>query len=203
MNTYYIDKINQIKKSCKCRQMIPFCVDCSSLISLELKKEEANLPIRYREFKLEDIQSPLLQEQKQAIIAYLENQVLTTNFYFYNGHNQIRTAIGCTVLIELLKKGNSCFFTNMDKCLGGTINNDEQFLTKVKESDFLLIDNLGSEILPESGILEKVLENILKDRLFQLKPTILTSSKTIDQLNSCFRFNLNEIMDYSLMIIKF
>ena len=203
MTNYILDQIKLIKSNCSCNGTIPFCPNCSSSIKLEWDKEKANIPLRWRKADFENIKSPVLQDTKQLITDYLNNIDTNFNFFFYNGNSSVRTIFSCIFLIELLKRGYSCFFTNLSMYIRTILTEDNDRLSLIKESDFIVLDDLGKETKSESGMLQSIFEGLLKERMYQLRPTIITSQKSIEYLNSYFGFDINTVLDQSLKTIKF
>lgn len=197
---------NDVRAKCSCKGLKPFC-ECNYIIKKEIKKITTNIPLKYLAFTFEDIDKITVQEQKKQLLEYIEK--LDFNFkngfglFLYGDRGYAKTVLGSLVLIEVLNKGYSVFFTTLDQCLKGIIGRDEDYLKKLYESDFVMLDGLGNEVVPDSGIMNTILNNLIRSRGDSLRPTIITTNKTVHELEKHFNTVLQGLLKEYFIQIKF
>ena len=186
----YLSEFKQLKQQeCGCADMVPFC-KCSGLIKLEIKRIEANIPLKFLPFTLDDVKYDSIKEQKKAIIGYIDN--FKNNFrggiglYLHGKKGLAKGLLGCLVLSAIIQKGHNCYFTTLDAYIKAVIGRDEETIEKIETVDVLMVDGIGKEYVAESGVVSKCFEKLLKMRCDKMLPMILTSGKTDVELGHYF-----------------
>jgi len=195
---------------CKCRGTDPSC-KCVALFNFAVRKINANLPAKYRKFKINDI----TYSQSKPIVRRLNKYVNNLNEYYnkgvglllYGNPGTAKTALGVAILNVVLKEGYSCYFTTLSDCLEILFDYWEDkknnLFLKLSNVDFLMIDDIGREYRPRSGITEKNLDELIRYRTDSLLPTILTSNLSLEQLGDIYGDRFYSILHEHFIHIPF
>jgi len=177
----------------KCNHKKMNC-DCMRKFKKEMKLIRSNIPIKYISLKMKDITHPQIRIQKKVIKKYIkkidEYFKRGIGFYLYGQTGLAKTALGVMILKAAIDKGKTAYFidyrdlidfyTKIWKMSGSEKGDTEkEFEDKIYCVDYLLIDNLGSEI--KTKIDFSILEKILRKRNYANLPTIITSNVKITQ----------------------
>lgn len=112
-----------------------------------------------------------------------------------------KTLLGCCLLKVALLKGYSVQMTS----LGGIIeaytdgwteyNKRERFNKRIKNVDFLLIDDVGKEYRAKSNDLTEIaFDNLIRYRSFRHKPFILTTNASSEALHNTYGKSLMSLI---------
>lgn len=79
--------------------------------------------------------------------------------------------------------------------------NEAEAVQKARESDFLLIDDIGKEHRGQSGFVQTVFDNLIRYRVQHRLPTFLTSNLTKTQLNNIYGESVMSLLEGKLKVI--
>lgn len=158
-----------------------------------LKKtlERANVGSKYINLdfsQLEDV-SQSFANVKQRAMNYCKALTVCKKkglgIYLYGDNGRGKTALEVCMLREIAKQGYSIYLTNLTEVTDKLFKNEIK-LPFLKEVDFLVIDDIGSERMFKSGndetfVADKANE-IISSREKDLKPTLFTSNLSISSL---------------------
>ena len=153
-------------------------------IIVEQHKINSNIPIHYREKTLKDIDEPKLKPVLKKLKDYVD---LATYYrksgkglYLYGDPGTAKTSVGCIMLIELIKKRFSAYYTDLDEYLQsqfGSEDYDEDLDRDLKETiDFVLLDNMGREYHDSKGFKKVKIEELIRKRTDNRLPIIIISN---------------------------
>ena len=216
-DNYRIEKLKkEIITDCpKCRGYGTPC-SCQDDFAYEIKKIYAAIPLKFRDFTLDTIDSPSVQAAKRQVSQYIDNipeeKTDGQGLYLWS-HNKgtAKTALSCIVLLEALKKGYTAHFTDLDICISeimdGWFDKEKRaaFEKRVLEADFLVIDDIGGMEIKTKGnkdVIATALTTLFRKRANALLPTILTSNLDLQDIDDVFGERLYSIMFEHLKIIK-
>lgn len=156
-------------------------------LMVEIRQAQGNIPLKFRNQTLEAIDHPQLQRVKGYVQDYIDNIVQYRQEgkapVFYGSNGLGKSLMASIVLIEAIKKNYTVLFTDVDGCVAsrnsgfGDEDNREEFEHNFLTVDFLLIDELGSELKStKSNNVASTLTKILKARVHNFRPTIITTN---------------------------
>jgi DNA replication protein DnaC len=144
--------------------------------------EEAQIPVEYWFLKMEDFQGP--NKLKTFVDDYMshikENYTNGKSVCFVGGHGIGKTYSVCCILRKALRTGLSAYYVSAGDLINNVVN-DSQMRNKMKEVDFLVIDELDSRFFTSSAQKElfgSMYENIFRNRCQNKFPTIMCSNET-------------------------
>lgn len=178
----------------------PITEECSNCKKQEMENKELNLRMdlkkanigsRYINLdfsKLENVSNSFV-EAKQSAINYCKASSICKKrglgMYIFGDNGRGKTALEACMLKELAIQGFSVYLTNLTEVTDKLFKKEIE-LAFLKDVDFLVIDDIGSERMNksdtnESFISEKTNE-IIASREKNLRPTLFTSNLSISSL---------------------
>jgi DNA replication protein DnaC len=176
-----------------------------------MNKVNANIPPQFRDFTLTKIDQPESQKVVKKIQKYIEK--LSTyrkkgiGLYLYGNTGTAKSALGCIILMNALKRRYTCYFTDVEEYLDLSVNkkDDEEaqeVVRRLSNADFLVIDDLGREYRDVKGFVESQVDELIRYRIKNLLPTIITTNKTREEL-AVNKFRLLSVLNEHFLIIPF
>lgn len=164
--------------------------DCRQQLTLHKHYLNANIGLLYQRLNWDD---------------FVANDAVLQDVYGYlNRHeHMVRAGIGATflgpvgtgktMLVSLMAKafvrlGYSVWFTTfaavIEMFTSGWRSEEERrrFERRVVQSDVLVLDDVGKEFRTKTNLAESTFDHILRQRVIALRPTLLTSNMTRDEL---------------------
>jgi len=189
---------------------------CQELYAMEIRKAQAEIPIKYRNFTLETINSPVARPARDKVEKYIHSLAEKRKtgdglFLWSESKGTAKTAFGCILLLQALEKGYSTYFTTLGKCVDRTAEGwyddvkKEEFKQHILETDFLLIDDIGGGEIKTRGnreLTETTFTTLFRDRCNALLPTIMTSNLHPQDLQSDYGERLFSIACEHLSTIE-
>ena len=192
------------------------CPSGEFALKLENKKAESNIKIEFRNLTLDKMVDTKLTGVLKEVYQYVED-------YEYNIDNGIglflssectvtgKSAIAYGIAMEFLKRDKTAFCIGFDECislLSGRLNTDEQkrFRYKVLNVDLLILDDLGlkeSITIKQKDFVRNEFTLLFKERSSNLKPTILTSNKGVDDLERLYEKQFKSVFLSRMKTIVF
>jgi len=171
--------------SCKCYREYFF----------EMAKINAKIPMNYRRFTLDSLDTSSIQTAIKKISKYVEKidfyRKTGKGLYLYGKQGTGKSVVGCIVLMEAAKHGYSAYFTDireyLDRMFGSKFQRDAEDGTQndlLRSSEFLLIDNLGQDPLDSKGLKKSWIDDLLRYRTDNLLPTIIVTNKNEQDLTA-------------------
>ncbi len=220
MENMDLQEINRLKQiiimNCtKCKGYGNPC-SCQDKFQLEVRKLLANIPPKYRNFMINQINAPAVQKARIEVQEYLndltEEKEKGRGLYLWSQNKgTAKTALACITLIEALKKGYSAYFTDLDECIAAIMDGwydkekRAEFEKRILHSEFLVIDDIGGMEIKTKGNVElitTVLTTTFRKRSNALRPTILTSNLPLQDVDRAFGERLQSSMHEHLRIIE-
>lgn len=99
-----------------------------------------------------------------------------------------KTLLSLLLLKRLLSLGYDGFFTTfpdfLDYWTGGWRDEDEKswFVRRIRNAEFLVIDDIGKEMRGRFQVAEASLDAVVRSRVANLLPTIITMNLTVEEL---------------------
>lgn len=179
-----------------CHGKNPIC-SCYSKFSLDFKKYNAHIPQRFFDSSIKNTNHNIekfIRGELQGL--YLEGDSKIT-----------KTELLCAILISCLSNGKECYMTDALECsqvITGHWKNlyPEQY-RKVLNCDVLGINDVGDERKPDSGVVEEVFDGLIKERLFDGKQVIITSSLDVTQFCAVYTKARYDLIASSFKVISF
>ncbi len=187
-------KKHVVYKCPKCKGKNSFC-DCWRNFNYELSKATANIPIKYRRYTLADFTHPQLKKQKETVTNYINSiedmRFHGTSLYLYGDKGTAKTMSAILILMAALQHIYKCrYFESFRACIeflkeewGDDLKEGTDTLKQVlSDYDFIVIDNVGSEVLPNNSTTTGLVKNLLIHRSNSLLPTIFVSPVAAEKL---------------------
>ena len=122
----------------------------------------------------------------KAYAIDLENQLQAGHGLLMTGPcGQLKTTMACAIALAAIKEKKSVFFVSMPELLTKLLQDpqDGTFLSKVRERDVVILDDLGMEYQSKkSDWMKGQVDAIITHRYNELKPTIITTNLDADQI---------------------
>lgn len=201
----------------KCIHGWAFC-ECFKIFDLELKFARAKIPIKFWHWSFDkyDPMQERAKEYKIKILKYLESQNLKKahdkgiGFYFQGGNGLGKTLLVCLTLQEAIKQGYSARFTTLteivDMLTAGWYSEEKKrdFVTEMREIDFLGIDDVGREFEgKDSSLISSSFDNLFRERANNCLPTFITSNIPMNQINNKYAEGLFSLFSEHLIPLIF
>lgn len=141
-------------------------------------------------------------ELRNLIVKYVSypEQMLADNinivFSGCNGNG--KTLLASIILQELYARYYSGYFINFQEILKRTYT--KQDTSMIYESEFLVIDELGAEIDSAKGSEKSLLEEILKQRESNSRPTIICTNLKIDEITKRYGYTVGSMLKQAIVI---
>lgn len=182
MNTKKKDLIKRkIKDKHGCEGACVRCVQHGILID---KMEESNIPVGYWLLNMKDFAgSSKLKELVDLYISDLDSKFATgTSICLAGNQGTGKTMSSLCILKAALKNNYSAYYTTaIDMMNELTSQSGHELRAKIKNVDFLVIDELDSRFFPSDSAKElfsSIYENVFRTRAHNLRPTIICTNET-------------------------
>lgn len=131
------------------------------------------------------------------------------SLFLYGSNGTGKTFLGVEILKEALRQKHTVQFAS----LGGIIQAftdgwyDEKkrlmYEKRIKEVDFLMIDDVGKEMrVSKNGLTEMVFDNLIRYRTFRNKPMIFTTNSDIDSIENAYGKSIVSLMYGKFIPVK-
>jgi hypothetical protein len=195
-------KIKVVNNCKKCGGKNSSC-DCYKQFSWDIKKFNSGIPPRF--FDIDYNKISLNDKQKSVCDKFINQEI--QGLYLEGGLKTLRTELMCSILTESLKNNKKCYFIDSLACaqLGAKqwYNEDSEDYNKLISSDVLALNDIGDERRPESGIVQDVLDNVIRQRLFDMHQVVISSSLTIEQFATIYTKSRFDLIANSFKVISF
>jgi len=162
-----------------------------------------NVPKRFWNVSFDKI-LPEESDHRKVIKKYL----ITIDERFNRGCGLLLTGnngtgkTSCAVVVgkEARRKGYLVLFIRSTALRDGIINNKvfddgNTFLERARNVDLLIIDDLGKEYSKEYGSYNSsIYEDLLRVRVDEVKPTIITSNLDVEQMNKEYKISMMKLL---------
>lgn len=166
------------------------CSRCARISSLIDKMEESNIPAGYWLLSMKHFSgSNLLKDIVDSYILKIkENYKNGVSVCFSGNQGTGKTMSSICILKAALKNEFSAYYITASDMLSDLTNYNSNYdlRKKLKESDFLVIDELDSRFFVSDSVKELfsgLYENIFRYRTHNLFPTIICTNETSGILN--------------------
>lgn len=185
------EKHTLIDSCSKCKGL-DFNCECYRKYDIEVRKVRANIPVKYRKANLSELRAKEAAAPKEILNGYIDKlSVHRKNgkgLYLWGSAGTAKTYSGCAVLIKALEQGYSAYFATLDAVIDGILRNRStagSFVSLLQSVSFLMIDDVGYAYRPakdEIAFVDSLLDRIIRQRGNDLLPIILTSHKSLNDL---------------------
>ena len=163
-------------------QYDPKCVKTLRLMDLMC---EANIPMGYWFLKMKDFNGPNLVKEiiEKYIDSIEDNYVNGVSFCLAGNQGTGKTMSSICVLKAAIKKGLSAHYTTASDIMSEMTDykNSYSYRRILRDSDFLVIDELDSRFFPSDAqkeLFSSIYESIFRHRSHNTFPTILCTNET-------------------------
>ena len=166
--------------------------DCKQQRHLGTRYAHAGIGLTYQRLTWDDLEVP--DNQLAPVRNYVENvesYVACGMGLFLSGSvGSGKTLIANLVLKDLVRRGYDCYFTTfagaVEHFTSGWGDNDEKkrFANRFMRSRVLCLDDLGKEFRASNGLSPTTFDYILRTRVFEGRPTILTTNLTAAEVKT-------------------
>jgi len=160
----------------------PKCVKTLRLMDL---MDEANIPVGYWFLKMKDFKgSKLIKDIVEEYISSIEdNYINGVSFCLAGNQGTGKTMSSICVLKAALRRNFSAHYTTASDIMSEMTNyqNSYGYRKLLRESDFLVIDELDSRFFPSDAqkeLFSSIYESIFRYRAHNTLPTILCTNET-------------------------
>lgn len=162
--------------TCKC--------DCGQQLSLQTRYSRAGIGLLYQRMDWADVKvAPTLLEPVHEYLANIDAYVARGVGLFISGSvGSGKTLIGNLVLKELVNRSYDCYGTTFAATVEsftatwGDAAEKRHFANRFMRSKVLYLDDLGKEFRNSSGLSKTTFDYILRTRVQEARPMILTSN---------------------------
>ena len=214
---YLMRKKAELVDGCpKCHGRSAHC-DCAKLLSLEFSKIKANIPEMYREFTLEQLDHPEL-EDKKALLKRYENALLTgaaKDLLLTGSSGTAKSSVAAALLVKMLQARKTCYFFNSALVVKDVLTSvwdkhvePDPRLQILKNADLIVIDNFNI-IMTIPAMIRALITDTLRTReMYGKRTIIIMNGVTIDKITAetLSALNLTKIQlvgfDYKEKILK-
>lgn len=166
-----------------------YCAICHKKWAVIDKMAEANIPAGYWLLNMKNFEGPEIL--KQHIIDYTENldknYSVGNSFCLAGNQGTGKTMSSICVLKAAIKKNYTAYYLTASDLLSElTSGKNYELRQKIKNVDFLLIDELDSRFFSSDAtkiLFSGIYENIFRSRCHNLLPTIICTNETEEILN--------------------
>lgn len=192
---YYIKQLRKESRKCKsCRDDLGTCA-CSKYINFAAKMQKSNLPFKFKDALFENyayINNNKIRIEITRLTKYI-NEIkkmfaISKGLVLQGDIGVGKTYLACAILKQILLQNINGYYLLMEEVL----KNIRKGYNSPKEArywddllcniSFLIIDNIGSEYDSQRGFVAAQLENILRQRDYNGKPTIIVTDLTKKKL---------------------
>lgn len=180
---------------------------------LFMRYELANIPYKYQRISWEIFDTqPEARLQADRYISNLDKAVRAgLGMYIYSeGLGTGKTLIACNILKEAVKNNYKAYFCPFFELVNINIENRSSIEKKLEDCDIICIDDVtaGTASEKQSDLFRYVLEKVIRDRVHNSMPIVLTSNLNKNQLmksydrvfslvvSSCITVELDSSFDY-------
>jgi DNA replication protein DnaC len=195
----------KIKDNHGCLGDCPRCFKHHVLID---KMEESNIPVGYwmltmKNFYGSDILKGIIEDYIKQIDGKYEN---CESICLSGNQGTGKTMSSILILKQAIKNGYSAYYTTAIDMFNEIISGNNYFLkSKLKTTDFLIIDELDSRFFPSDAVKElfsSVYESIYRTRCHNLLPTIICTNETENILNVFYGAGIQSIDSLNKQYLK-
>lgn len=169
--------------------------DCELQLALYKHYLAAGIGTTYQRLNWEDFDGP--DEILSGVLAYLDNArryvARGIGLFFTGDVGTGKTMIATLALKELIKQNYRCYATTFAQTIeaftAGWYSGEEKerFRRRFIHSEVLLLDDVGKELRgTKLALSETTFDNILRERVQNARPTIITTNLTLDELGDGF-----------------
>lgn len=145
---------------------------------------KADVPLKYWEHKVEDIDHPIAQKTVQKYVDKMDKCIIEGyGLYFHGPQGAGKTLAACVILKEAIKRGYVVQFTMLTEILEKYCNTmyDEvgrkDFRDKILEADILVIDDIDkTHISQKSDFADATYDYLFRTRANKKLPILVTSN---------------------------
>lgn len=166
--------------------------DCRRQLQLAKHYSAAGIGVAYQRLDWSDFDGN--EDLLAHVLKYLENHERYVGrgigLLFHGPIGTGKTLAANLMLKELIKRGYSAFATTFAGTVEaftstwGNRDNKEWFAAKFMQSQVLLLDDLGRELRTGHNLPQSTFDMILRTRVAEGKPTILTTNCTLGELGT-------------------
>jgi DNA replication protein DnaC len=208
---YLESKKVEIVGKCKCKGE-DYNHGCWKKFAVEVEKVKSNIPLKYRDYNLDIISHPHVQDIKSKVKEYIDNidknRKTGLGLYLYGSQGLGKTVMGCVVLMEAIKKGYKVYFSYFAECLdiliGTRLGEEErkEVANKILEADFLMIDNVDFE-RAKTTLLNTSVDMLLRKRADSKLINIITANYSIEEISGHYGYQISSLFAENAIELHF
>lgn len=179
IDKYLLQKKEEIIKKCKkCHGENPFC-DCIKKYNLEIKKIQSNIPEIL--FDVESKNLSLAGNNKQKLEKFVSSSDRV--LYIEGGGAIERNSVASIVLRSFIEKDKIVDYVTPFRLSNIAVNWRKEVYDEYNllvNMDVIALTDIGDERRSENMATEKLVNSLLRERIYSDKKTIITSSMIIE-----------------------
>lgn len=172
-------------------------------------------PLDFKDYKL-DPEDPGFKSKEHALAfakEYATQRLHTARekgigIFFHGVNGAGKTLLGVCILKAAILKGYSAQFASLGTLVQtlteGWYDDEKRriYEDRIKNVDFLMIDDLGKEYKSKTGLVELAFDNIIRYRSFRNKPIIVTTNTEIDQISNTYGASVVSLLAGKFIPVK-
>lgn len=173
-------------------QGVEHTCDCARQLQLAKHYSAAGIGVGYQRLDWGDFDGD--EVLLTQVLKYLENHQRYIDrgigLLFHGRIGTGKTLVATLIIKELIKRGYSCFVTTFAETIEsftaswGSRESKDRFAEKFMGSQVLLLDDLGRELRTGSNLPQSTFDMILRRRVSENRPTIVTTNSTPAELGT-------------------
>lgn len=218
MDRKILKKLEQLKaklqEQCEnCRGV--GCGHCAARFDFYEKYASADIPMKYWDLKLSDIQATEGVNLVRKYIKKLDEAYDSgTGLFIWGKNGNGKTLSACSIGKAALHKGYSVRFTFLGQIIAASFDTmyDSFQRQKLQEDilnvDFLIIDDIDKAYIAEnSRAVPAIIDSLFRQRVQNCRPVIITSNKQLNEIQSSnsevFSNSLTSLFKESVLSVGF
>jgi len=182
IDKYLFQKRQEIIKKCKkCHGENPFC-DCVLRYNLEIKKVQSNIPEILLDVNIKSLSLSDTCKDKLNKFCIDTNRVL----YVEGGGAIERNSVASITLKSFIKKGKTVDYVTPFRLSNIAVNWRKEVFEEYNllvRTDIIALTDIGDERRSENMSTEKLVNSLLRERIYSDKKTIITSSLALEEFS--------------------
>lgn len=175
-------------------EIVEYKCDCLQQWLLHRYLLNAGIGLRYQRVSWIDLDQQVPQAVQQAIMEYAEEAdhyvIAGLGMILWGDKGTGKTLLATLLLKTLLAAGHDGYFTQFNEMIDAYTdtwrNNDEKrwFTRRMRNATLLVVDDIGKEHKGRVDMVESMFDQVIRARVANAKPTIITTNYTPDQMLS-------------------
>jgi DNA replication protein DnaC len=167
--------------------------ECSKKATIEIKMRASNIPSLYMDMSFENFHDQELVELKKVkkyVDKFEEMKKDGIGIYFQGPSGTGKTLFLCCIIRGVIEKGYFGYYEYMGDIIDNIINlpfdEKEEYKDNISTYSLMAIDEIDKKITSEKKVAETIFSDLIRHRLSNNLPTLLSSNCPINKLESLY-----------------